>query len=95
MCCLVGCCCERFPGRQKYFVLVRNPSQVDRDVFVDVMAGSNVIATSGDKPLPATRIRETPVPTFVSKVGSPALKDTDPLPEAPAGLKLRLRNACG
>jgi serine/threonine protein kinase len=81
------------PHRQKYFVSVRNPSQVDHDVIVEIVAGSNVIATSGNKPLPAPLLRETPVPAFVSKVGAQALKDTDPLPEAPTGLKLRLRNA--
>jgi hypothetical protein len=83
------------PERQKYFVFVRNPSPVDHNVIVELVAGTNVIATSGDKPLPAPRARETLVPSFVPKVVAPALNPTDPLPEVPAGLKLRLRNGAG
>ncbi len=78
------------PGRQKFFVIIKNPSEVAREVIVEVVAETRVIAATPAKPaLPAPPKSETTVPSF----GAPVLKETDPLPEAPAGLKLRLRNA--
>jgi serine/threonine protein kinase len=75
------------PGRQNFFVFVKNPSPVARDLLVEVMAGTDVIAVT-PKPIPVKGRSAVPVPGF----GAPVLKPTDPLPEAPQGLKLRLRD---
>ena len=76
------------PGRLSYFLLVKNPSSVARDVIVEILAGANVIASSG-KAFPVKGGSTVPVPSF----GTPPPKPTEPLPEAPAGLRVRLRDA--
>ena len=73
-----------------------NPSQTtSREVIVDIMAGDKVIATSGDKPLSLPQRSTIPVPSFGSttaaKEGQPP-KEGQPLEDAPAGLKIRLRD---
>jgi hypothetical protein len=77
------------PGRQRYFVFVRNPFARDFNVIVEVAAGLTPIATSDPKGLLVKGPSEVLVPSF----GAPALKDTDDLPEAPQVLTLRLRDA--
>jgi Carboxypeptidase regulatory-like domain len=94
------------PVRQKYFVIVRNPTSRSFDVIVDVMAGSKVIASSEPKPLKVAGASEAVVTSFVAPAPAapaapsapsapppPPPKDTDPLLEAPQDLKLRLRDA--
>ena len=80
------------PDKQPFFVVVRNPSQVDRKVIVEIMAGDSVIASSADKdkpPLEAKAGSTVVVPGF----GEPTGKPNEPLPEAPQNLSLRLRDA--
>jgi hypothetical protein len=78
------------PEKQLFFVVVQNPPSVDRKVFVDVMAGDQVIATGGDKDKPL-EVKSGSKAT--ASFGEPTGKPTDPLPEAPQGLSLRLRDA--
>jgi hypothetical protein len=79
------------PDKQPFFVVVRNPSPVDRRVIVDVMAGDQVIATSGDKDKPSLEVKSGSTATV--GFGEPTGKPTDPLAEVPQGLSLRLRDA--
>jgi hypothetical protein len=77
------------PGRQPFYVFVKNPSQTTpREVIVEIMAGSEVLASSGAKALLLPEKHTISVPGF----GAPAPKEGQPLPEAPAGLRLRLRD---
>lgn len=77
------------PGRQPFYAFVRNPSQsTPREVIVEVMAGSEVIASSGSKALALPEKSTLLVPGF----GPPPPKEGQPLPEAPADLLLRLRD---
>ena len=76
------------PVRQNLFVFVRNPSPMSRDVIVEVVAGTDVIVRT-PKAIPVKASTTVPVPGF----GDPVLKPTDPLPEVPQGLKLRLRDS--
>ncbi|MGA9922416.1 MAG: carboxypeptidase-like regulatory domain-containing protein [Isosphaeraceae bacterium] len=77
------------PGRQQFYAFVRNPSQTTpREVIVEVMAGREVIASSGAKALALPEKSTLPVPGF----GPPPPKEGQPLPEAPADLQLRLRD---
>ena len=77
------------PGRQQFYAFVRNPSQsTPREVIVEVMAGNDVIASSGAKALPLPEKSTLLVPGF----GPPPPKEGQPLPEAPADLQLRLRD---
>ena len=77
------------PGRQPFYAFVRNPSQsTPREVIVEVMAGSEVIASSGAKALLLPEKSTLLVPGF----GPHPPKEGQPLPEAPADLRLRLRD---
>ncbi len=93
------------PNRQNYHVFIRNPSANAFDVVVEIVQGSKVLATSGPSALAVKGRSTVAVPSFSAPVapappGSPAvppvgpvIKDTDPLPEVPQRLKLRLRDA--
>ncbi|MFO0890562.1 MAG: carboxypeptidase-like regulatory domain-containing protein [Isosphaeraceae bacterium] len=83
------------PGRQPFFVVVKNPSSVDRKVVVEILSGETVVATSADKDRPALDVKAGS--TVQASFGEPAAtaKPTDPLPEAPPKLSLRLRDAGG
>ena len=81
------------PERQSFFVVVKNPSPVDRKVIVDVMAGDAVIASSSEKDKPPLEVKAGS--TVAASFGDPTVKATDPLPEAPPDLSLRLRDAAG
>ena len=76
------------PGRVSYFLLVKNPSSVAREVNVEVLAGSNLIIKS-PKAFPVKEGATVPVPSF----GPLTVKPNERLEDAPAGLKLRLRDA--
>ena len=80
------------PDRQPFFVAVRNPSQVDRKVIVDVMAGESVIATSADKDKPFLEVKAGST-LVVPGFGESAVKPNEPLPEVPQNLAVRLRDA--
>src|SRR5208282_5067607 len=45
------------PDKQSVFVVVKNPSLVDRKVIVDVMAGDSVIASSSEKDKPPLEVK--------------------------------------
>jgi hypothetical protein len=79
------------PDKQPYFVVVKNPSSVDRKVIVDVMAGDSMIASSSEKDKPPLEVKSGS--TLVASFGDPTGKPTDPLPESPQNLSLRLRDA--
>lgn len=81
------------PDKQSFFVVVKNPSPVDRKVIVDVMAGDSVIATSSEKDKPPLEVKSSS--TVAASFGDPTGKPTDPLQEAPQNLSLRLRDAAG
>lgn len=79
------------PGRQAFSVMVKNPSPVSRQVVVDIKAGDTVIASSSQKEKPALEIK--PNSTVSVSFGEPTAKPSDPLPEVPRHLSLRLRDA--
>src|SRR5271157_494833 len=81
------------PDKQSVFVVVKNPSPVDRKVIVDVMAGDSVIASSSAKDKPPLEVKSGS--TVAVSFGDPTGKPTDPLPEAPQNLSLHLRDAAG
>ena len=75
------------PGRQGFSLHVKNPAPSAREVVVELLAGSAVMASSG-KPFSIKGGATVPVPSF----GAPAPKPGEPLGEAPAGMRLRLRD---
>jgi hypothetical protein len=79
------------PDKQPFYVVVQNPSPVVHRVVVDVLAGDQVIATSGGKDKPAIEVKSGS--TATASFGEPTGKPTDPLPKAPGKLGLRLRDA--
>ena len=81
------------PDRQPFFVVVKNPSLVDRKVIVEIMAGDSVIASSSEKDKPPLEVKAGS--TVAASFGEPTGKPTDPLDEAPQNLSLRLRDAAG
>lgn len=84
------------PSRQPFYVFLINPSPTAaREVIVEVMAGDKVIASSGEKPLPLPQKTTISVPAFsASSPGEGQLpKEGLPLADAPADLKIRLRDA--
>jgi len=77
------------PDRQKFYVFVKNPSQTERKVIVQIVAGDRIIARSGEKAIQVKPDSPAAVLTF----GDPPPKLGEALPEAPPRLKLRLRDA--
>ncbi len=77
------------PMRQSYFLLVRNPSPVARDVIVEIVAGAKVLPAGGGKAFHVNGGATVPVPSFET----PAPKPDGPLQEAPSGLKVLLRDS--
>jgi hypothetical protein len=78
------------PDRQSNYVFVRNADQLAKDITVNILAGSKVVATStGRESLHIEKGSTTLIPSF----GFPPPKRSEPLPEAPEGLMLRLRDA--
>jgi hypothetical protein len=76
------------PGRQGYVLFVKNPSSSARDVIVEILAGSVVVARN-EKAFPVKAGSTVQVPGF----GAPVPKPEETLKEAPAGLRIRLRDA--
>jgi hypothetical protein len=97
------------PGRQNFFLFVRNPSDVAHKVIVEFLDGTTQIAVSGSmpplevKPKSVTRVEslgppkaKEAEPPRANVVEPPKAKETEPpLPKAPRALTLRLRNAAG
>ena len=72
------CSCAAFPGRQPLFVFLKNGSLAARDLIVEVLAESQVIASSGP-----TAVPKGVFTVAAPRPGQPSPKPTDPLPEAP------------
>ena len=81
------------PGRQPFFVFVRNPAPTPRQVVVEIIQGQSILATSDPKGLPVPGRSTVAVPGFGAPASTP--KEPQALPEAAPGLRLRLREAAG
>jgi hypothetical protein len=75
------------PGRQAFFVFLKNSSPNAQTLIAEVLAGGNVVGSS----LPI-RVTEGSITVPVPGFGTPAPKPDEPLAEGPQGLRLRLRD---
>ena len=81
------------PGRQKFFLHVKNPTETPKNLLVRVISATSPDPASevvlNEAKVTAAPSRTTPVTTFTA----PAIKPTDPLGALPPGLKVRLIDA--
>ncbi len=79
-------------GRQPFYIFVKNPTERNWDVIVEILEGDKVSASSGPKPL---SVPAGPSPVRVPGFGSPTPKPDGDLRELTGDLQLRLKDATG
>jgi serine/threonine protein kinase len=75
------------PGRQAFFVFLKNSSPNAQTLIAEVLAGKNLVGNS-----PPIFVPRGGVTVAVPGFGTPAPKPDEPLAQAPQGLSLRLRD---